>query len=121
VVALAPETFNATYSASKAYVLSLTQSLHAELNPHGVRVQAVLPGVTRTETWERSGLDVANIPEHKVMEAGEMVDAALVGFDQGELVTIASLPDAADWQAFIAARSALAPNLSKNLAAARYK
>ncbi|MCY1182503.1 hypothetical protein D9M73_230650 [compost metagenome] len=80
-----------------------------------------MPGVTRTEIWERSGLDVANIPEHMVMEAGEMVDAALSGFDQGELVTIPSLPDAADWDAFVAARQVLAPNLSRNAAAARYK
>lgn len=121
VVALAPEMFNATYSATKAYVLSLTQTLHAELDKHGVRVQAVLPGVTRTEIWERSGLDVANIPEDRVMEAGEMVDAALAGFDQGELVTIPSLPDAGDWAAFVVARQALAPNLSRREAASRYK
>lgn len=121
VVALFPERFNATYSASKAYVLSLTQSLNAELDGTGVKVQAVLPGVTRTEIWERSGIDASQIPEDMVMEAGEMVDAALAGLDQGELVTIPSLPDAGDWDAFVAARLVLAPNLSKSKAAARYK
>lgn len=121
VVALFPERFNATYSASKAYVLSLTQSLNAELQGTGVKVQAVLPGVTRTEIWERSGIDASHIPEDMVMEAGEMVDAALSGLDQDELVTIPSLPDAADWNAFVAARHVLAPNLSKSKAAARYK
>jgi short-subunit dehydrogenase len=40
VVALIPERFNATYSASKAYVLSLSQSLNAELSGSGVQVQA---------------------------------------------------------------------------------
>ncbi|QJC78469.1 SDR family NAD(P)-dependent oxidoreductase [Pseudomonas umsongensis] len=121
VVALFPERFNATYSASKAYVLSLTQSLNAELDGTGVKVQAVLPGVTRTEIWERSGIDASQIPEDMVMEAGEMVDAALAGLDQGELVTIPSLPDAGDWDAFVAARLVMAPNLSKSKAAARYK
>ncbi|POA21761.1 SDR family oxidoreductase [Pseudomonas sp. FW300-N1A1] len=121
VVALFPERFNATYSASKAYVLSLTQSLDAELSGSGVQVQAVLPGVTRTEIWERSGIDASAIPAEMVMEAGEMVDAALSGFDLGELVTIPSLPDAADWDAFVAARHVLGPNLSRNTAAARYK
>ncbi|HWD33506.1 MAG TPA: SDR family oxidoreductase [Pseudomonas sp.] len=121
VVALAPEMFNAVYSASKAYVLSLTQTLHGELKDKGVQVQAVLPGVTRTEIWERSGLDVANIDPQMVMEAGEMVDAALSGLDSQELVTIPSLPDAEDWQAFIKARNALRPNLSRSTAAARYK
>lgn len=121
VVALAPEMFNATYSATKAYVLSLSQSLHGELSQQGVQIQAVLPGVTRTEIWERSGIDAKRIPEAMVMEAGEMVDAALAGFDQGELITIPSLPDAADWNAFVAARQKLGPNLSHNQAAARYK
>lgn len=121
VVALFPERFNATYSASKAYVLSLTQSLNAELEGTGVKVQAVLPGVTRTEIWERSGIDATQIPADMVMEAGEMVDAALSGLDQGELVTIPSLPNAAEWDDFVKARLVMAPNLSKSTAAARYK
>ena len=121
VVALFPERFNATYSASKAYVLSLSQTLNAELEGTGVKVQAVLPGVTRTEIWERSGLDATNIPAEMVMEAGEMVDAALSGLDQGELVTIPSLPDAGEWQAFVAARHVMAPNLSHSSAASCYK
>ena len=121
VVALFPERFNATYSASKAYVLSLTQSMNAELDGTGVKVQAVLPGVTRTEIWERSGIDASQIPADMVMEADEMVDAALSGLDQGELITIPSLPDAGEWDAFVAARHVMAPNLSKSTAAARYK
>ena len=121
VVALFPERFNATYSASKAYVLSLTQSMNAELDGTGVKVQAVLPGVTRTEIWERSGIDASQIPADMVMEADEMVDAALSGLDQGEPITIPSLPDAGEWDAFVAARHVMAPNLSKSTAAARYK
>jgi len=121
VVALFPERFNATYSASKAYVLSLTQSLNAELDGTGVKVQAVLPGVTRTEIWERSGIDATQIPADMVMEAGEMVDAALSGLDQGELITIPSLPNLSEWESYVAARHAMAPNLSKSQAASRYK
>lgn len=121
VVALIPEMFNAVYSASKAYVLSLTQTMQAEVGKVGVQIQAVLPGVTRTEIWERSGMDAAALPPEMIMEVGDMVDAALAGFDQGELVTIPSLPDAADWQAVVTARTKLGPNLSRNQAAARYK
>ena len=121
VVALFPERFNATYSASKAYVLSLTQSLNAELDGTGVKVQAVLPGVTRTKIWERSGIDATQIPADMVMEAGEMVDAALSGMDQGELITIPSLPNASEWDDFVKARLVMAPNLSKSTAAMRYK
>ena len=51
---------------------------------------------------------------------GRLVDAALAGFDAGEVVTIPALPDVADWQAFEAARLKLLPNLSRNVPAARY-
>jgi hypothetical protein len=121
VLGLAPERFNAIYSASKAYVLAFSQTLNVELAEMGVRIQAVLPGATRTEIWERAGIDVATYPPEMVMDVSEMVDAALAGFDQGELVTIPSLPNAADWQAFEAARAALGPNLSLQHAAGRYK
>ena len=120
VVALLPERFNAVYAASKAYVLSLTQSLHAEIAHRGVRVQAVLPGMTRTEIWQRSGMTLDPSFDPMIMEAGDMVDAALRGFDEGELVTIPSLPDSADWQNLLQARMQLAPNLSHKQPAARY-
>ncbi len=123
VLALAPELFNAVYSATKAFVLALTQGLAAELQAlghHGVRVQAVLPGATRTEIWERSGSDVNKFPPEMVMEVNDMVDAALAGLDQGEAVTIPPLQDANDWNALNAARLALAPKLSLRDPAPRY-
>jgi short-subunit dehydrogenase len=80
-----------------------------------------MPGATRTEIWERSKMDITKIPASMIMEAGEMVDAALAGFDQGEFATIPSLPDPADWDAFTTARLNLSPNLSHDKAAARYK
>lgn len=120
VVALIPERFNGPYAATKAFVLALTQSLAAELSGKGVTFQAVLPGLTRTEIFERAGADASHLPPEMVMEAGDMVDAALAGLDKGELVTIPSLPDPADWQALDAARATLAPNLSHNKPAARY-
>jgi short-subunit dehydrogenase len=120
VVALIPEMFNGTYSATKAFVLNLTQALNTEVATKGVRVQAVLPGLTRTEIFERAGLDIGKLDQSRIMEVGEMVDAALAGLDQGELVTIPSLPDPAAWNAVIAARMALGPNLSSNHAADRY-
>jgi short-subunit dehydrogenase len=121
VVAYQPGRISAVYSASKAYVLNLSQAIEAELAPLGVRVQAVLPGATRTEIWGRAGADIDTLPPEIVMEVDEMVDAALAGFDLGETVTIPALPDDRDWQAFEAARIAIGPNLSRNHAAARYK
>lgn len=121
VLALAPERSNGVYSASKAYVLNLTISMHQELAGNGVQVQAVLPGATRTDIWSTMGIDVATMPAGIVMDAAEMVDAALAGFDAKELVTIPSLPDATDFDAYTAARFALGPNLSKDHAAPRYR
>ena len=110
VLALAPELYNGAYSGTKAYVLNLTQALQQELSPKGVRVQAVLPGATRTELWERAGIDVATLPSEMLMNVDEMVDAALAGLDLGETVTIPSLPEAGDWDALNAMRLGLAPS-----------
>jgi short-subunit dehydrogenase len=82
-------------------------------------VQAVLPASTRTEIWQRSGRDVNALPA--VMEVDELVDAALVGFDRREAVTIPPLPDQDQWNTFDAARQAMIPNFSQAHAAARYR
>ncbi len=121
VLALAPERFNAIYCASKAYVLSLSQTLNAELGQSGVRIQAVLPGATKTEIWERAGIEQSSLDPAILMDVNDMVDAALVGLDLGEQVTIPSLPDVAEWEMLNAARLALGPNLSRNQPAQRYR
>jgi hypothetical protein len=121
VVALAPELFDGTYNGTKSYLLNYTITLHKEVAGRGIQVQAVLPGVTRTEIWERSGIDANTLPAHLIMEVDEMVDAALAGYDMGELVTIPSLPDVEDWNRYTAARLHLGPNLSRDHAADRYK
>ncbi len=121
IVAVGPEILNGVYGASKAYVLAFSQSLHKELAAQGVRIQAVLPGATATDLWAKAGQPVEHLPGEIVMSTDDMVDAALSGLDQGELVTIPSLPDAADWQAYEAARRKLMPNLSRKTPAARYR
>lgn len=121
VVGLAPELFaGSVYGATKAFILYLSQTLNAELAGKGVRLQAVLPGATRTEIWDRSGRGLDSVPDEILMDVDELVDAALAGLDQGELVTIPSLPEAADWAAADAARLKLAPNLSRKHPAGRY-
>lgn len=120
IVAIAPEVLNGVYGGTKAFVLAFSQSLHHELSGKGVRVQAVLPGATATEFWGVAGLSVEHLPSQIVMSAHDMVDASLAGLDQGELITIPSLPDAADWQAFEDARRKLSPNLSHAKPATRY-
>lgn len=119
VVGLAPEFGMTVYGATKAFVLFLSQGLSLELAPKGVYVQAVLPATTRTEIWGHVGADVNTLSN--VMEVDALVDAALVGFDRRELVTIPPLPDAGQWDALQAARLAMLPNYRNEHPAERYR
>jgi short-subunit dehydrogenase len=121
IVAVAPELLNGVYGGTKAFVLAFSQSLHHELASKGVRVQAVLPGAIRTEFWDVAGRPIEDLPQNMVMGVDDLVDAAMAGFDQGELATLPSLPNVEDWNAYQAARATLFPNLSRDTPAARYQ
>ncbi|MBN0551562.1 SDR family NAD(P)-dependent oxidoreductase [Pseudomonas putida] len=121
IVGIAPEILNGVYGGTKAFVLALSQSLHHELKDKGIRIQAVVPGAIATEFWTVAGTPVEALPSQIVMQPADLVDAALAGFDQGELFTIPSLPELADWQAYEAARQKLIPNLSRQSVAPRYR
>ena len=99
----------------------MSLKLALDVKGKGVRVQAVLPGATRTEIWERSGKDIDALLPGQVMSVGDLVDAALVGFDKGEVVTIPPLADERLWTLYNEARLALAPNLSRQEVADRYR
>jgi uncharacterized protein len=120
IVGIAPEILNGVYGGTKAFVLAFSRSLHHELASKGVKVQAVLPGATATDFWETGGLPIEHLDPAIVMPAGDMVDAALNGFERHELVTIPSLHDGAKWDAFEAARQAMLPELSTSTPAKRY-
>lgn len=119
VVGLAPEFGMTVYGATKAFVLFLSQGLSLELSPQGVYVQAVLPAATRTEIWDRSGVDINTLSE--IMEVGDLVDAALVGFDRREPVTIPPLHEAERWDALQGARQGLIGQIRQSVVAQRYQ
>lgn len=119
VVGFAPEFGMSVYGATKAFVLFLSQGLHQELAANGVYVQAVLPAATRTEIWGRAGVDINTLTD--VMEVGELVDAALVGFDRREQVTIPPLHVADRWEALDGARQGLLSDIRQAHAAERYR
>src|SRR5437870_8423674 len=121
VVGISPETLNGVYGASKAYVIALSHSLQHELADKGLRIQAVLPGATATDLWESAGLPWQKLPPSIVMSPEDMVDAALAGLDQGELVTIPSLHDGDEWTRFEAARRALSKRFGNAAPAPRYR
>ncbi|MES2818745.1 MAG: SDR family oxidoreductase [Pseudomonadota bacterium] len=119
VVGLAPEFAMTVYGATKAFVLFLSQGMSLELSPKGVYVQAVLPAATRTEIWQRAGIDINTLSD--IMEVDDLVDAALVGFDRREPVTIPPLQEAARWDALQAARQGLLSQIKQSQVAERYQ
>lgn len=120
VVGIAVEALNGVYSASKSYVLAFGHSLQKDLADKGVRVQTVMPGATATEFW-----DVAGYAQQKesssTMSAENMVDAALAGLDQGELVTIPGLHEIDLWSQWEADRKAMGKHFNNSAPAPRYQ
>jgi short-subunit dehydrogenase len=121
IVAIATEMMNGVYGASKSYVLAFTQSLQHELAGSGIRVQAVLPGVTATPFWDTLGHPLSKLPAEVIMSVEGLVDASLAGLDQGEVVTIPGLHEGEQWTAHEAARVALAGKFGNAQPAARYR
>jgi short-subunit dehydrogenase len=117
---IAPELLNGVYGGTKAFVLAFGLSLHKEFSGRGIRIQTVVPGATATDFWELSATPLDGLPAKVVMNADDMVKAAIAGFELGETITIPSLPDVADWETYEAARQNLIPKLSLSSPAGRY-
>ena len=69
-----PLAYSATYGATKAFVTSFSLALAEELRGSGVRVQALLPGYTRTAFAERAGMDESKIPSAAWLSADTVAD-----------------------------------------------
>ena len=78
----------AVYFATKAFVLSLSEALHEELKPHGVRVTCLCPGPTRTELGDVAGFGGNGMFDRVAMNAPEVVEAGLKGLDRNRAVVV---------------------------------
>jgi len=78
----------AVYFATKAFVLSLTEALHEELKPHGIKVSCLCPGPTRTEFGEVAGFGGNGLFERVAMTAAEVVETGLKGLDSNHAVVV---------------------------------
>ena len=78
----------AVYFATKAYVLSLTEALHEELKPHGIKVTCLCPGPTRTEFGDVAGFGGNGLFDRVAMESPEVVAAGLKGLDRNQAVVV---------------------------------
>lgn len=86
----------ATYAATKAFVLHLTEAVATELGGTGVRVTALCPGPTRTEFGDVAGVegDFQRLGP-LFMSAERVVDAALRAFDRGEVMCVPGIANMA--------------------------
>ena len=103
----------AVYAGSLAFAVALSQTLNAELEGTGVRVQALCPGVVATEFHERQGMDLSAV---RRMSADDVVTASLRGLELGEVVVAPGIEDTglldAVFAADLAAFGAQSPELA---------
>jgi short-subunit dehydrogenase len=80
----------AVYAATKAYVTSLTESLHEEARGTGVHVTALCPGLTRTEFQSVSNSDsyAGQYPTFAWLEARDVARAGLDDVARGKALSV---------------------------------
>jgi short-subunit dehydrogenase len=94
MAAYQPVPYNATYAATKAFVLSLSEALHEEAKPHGITVLCLCPGPVRTEFQHVAGIEARRMrgrPFLRYMAGGsaiEVVQTALAALDAGKDVVV---------------------------------
>jgi short-subunit dehydrogenase len=90
VAAYQPVPRQATYAATKAFVLSFTEALHAELSGSGVTATALCPGPVKTEFTEVAGLEAADdsLPGFMWSSSEDVAKAGISGMDKGKRVVI---------------------------------
>lgn len=109
------------YSATKAFVLTYSRAIAQEVKASGIHVQAVLPAGTVTEFYDTAGVPISNFDASVFMTTEQLVDAALLGLDRGEEVTLPSVHDAGLWQAYDSARANLFAGTQNGSPAPRYR
>jgi uncharacterized protein len=94
-IAFQPAPYQATYGASKAFVLSFSQALWAETRSSGVTVTALCPGPTRTGFVDALDADVSQTAIYKRLASPEpVVDAGLRALDRGRPLVV---PGVRNW------------------------
>jgi len=88
LAAFQPCPFIATYGATKAFLNSFTEALREELRGTGVQVQALCPGGTQTELFERAGVDVSALPSFVWMEPEAVVAESLGALERGSGICV---------------------------------
>jgi short-subunit dehydrogenase len=117
--AFQPVPFLTVYAATKSFVLSFSEGLATELEGTGVTVQALCPGLTKTEFLEvaethTQGLLVNRLP---TMSSDDVVSAALRGLDRQAVRVVPGFSN----RALAAAQGFLPRSWVRRAAAALYR
>jgi short-subunit dehydrogenase len=91
MAALMPGPFMAVYYATKAYVLSFTEALAAEVEGTGVTVTAFCPGSTRTRFETTAGAEASSLYRGRVMDPRDAAIAGYRGMMAGKPVVFAGM------------------------------
>jgi short-subunit dehydrogenase len=81
----------AVYFATKAFVLHLSEALHEELKPHGIKVTCLCPGPTRTEFGDVAGFGGNGLFDRVAMNSEQVVEAGLRALDKNHAVVVPGL------------------------------
>ncbi len=88
-----PQPNAAVYAATKAFVTSFSESVHAEAARHGVHVTALAPGFTRRgDAVERGGMKGRRMPEFLWLDRDEVARAALDSVARGDVLCVPGVP-----------------------------
>jgi short-subunit dehydrogenase len=82
-----PVPYMATYAATKAYVLYLSEALHEEAKSYGVTVTCLCPGFTKTEFHEQAGVTASGMMV-RYATAESVVKAALTAAKSGSAIVV---------------------------------
>ena len=81
----------AVYYATKAYVLSLSEALHRELGPRGIRVSVLTPGPVPTEFQDRAGIRMEDLPGILAVSPEQVAEEAYAGLMKGKRIVTPGL------------------------------
>ncbi|HEU5050991.1 MAG TPA: SDR family oxidoreductase [Gemmatimonadales bacterium] len=89
--AFQPGPYMAVYYATKAYVLSLSEAIAAEVAGSGVTVTTLCPGPTRTEFFERASMRKSPLARSSILDAAAVAEAGYAGMLRGRTLVVPGL------------------------------
>ena len=78
----------ALYYSTKAYVLSLTEAIHEEVKPLGIRISCLCPGPVRTNFQKKAGIKKSKSAKKCLMDAEYVAKVAYKGFKKNKTTII---------------------------------